>query len=343
VRSRLRPRLAIVTPARLLGAGLTLLAVALALWIVPSDNYIFLPDRAHPVSPLVAVAGKHERHDRGGIYYVDVIVRKASLLESLLGGLHSGADIENSSTVVPPGVSPAQRQALDLREMKLSQQIAAAVALRSAGFRVHAEPTGALISDIAPGMPAVGKLEPTDVIVGVDGKRVRGPADVMAVMRSRHIGDVVRFTVRRGSRTKVVGLHTVAAGDGTKRAVVGVFLDQAEKIDLPIPVAIDSGDVGGPSAGLAFALDVLEQLGINVDHGYKIAATGEMFLDGHVGPIGGVKQKTIGAREAGVDAFLVPAGENAAVARKYAHGLRIIPVESFRQALRALATLPPNA
>ena len=83
----------------------------------------------------------------------------------------------------------------------------------------------------------------------------------------------------------------------------------------------------------------MQQLGHNVVHGHKIAATGEIFPDGSVGPIGGIKQKTIGAREAGVDAFLVPAGENARDARKDAGGLRIIPVESFPQALRALATL----
>src|SRR5262249_56831511 len=91
--------------------------------------------------------------------------------------------------------------------------------------------------------------------------------------------------------------------------------------------------------GLRFALDVYEQLGHRVDNGLKIAATGELDLDGSVAPIGGVKQKTFGARAAGVDVFLVPAGENAAEARKYAGGLRIIPVESFQQALRALATV----
>ena len=338
-----RPRLRIVTPARLLIAGLALFAVALGLWVVPSNQYIFLPDRAHPVAPLVTIAGKHEPHDSGGIYYVDVIVRKASLLEQLFGGLHNGADLQSPSAVVPPGVSDAQRQQLGLREMRQSQQIAAAVALRSAGFKVTAVPTGALVSDLVSGLPAVGKLEPTDVIVAVDGKRVRSPADVTVLMHGKLVGQTVTFTVRRGAATKIVKLRTVSAGPGSKRAVVGVFLDQAERIHLPIAVSIDSGDVGGPSAGLAFALDVLEQLGRNVDHGHKIAATGEMFLNGHVGPIGGIKQKTIGAREAGVDAFLVPAGQNTRDARKYAHGLRIIPVESFRQALRALATLPASA
>ena len=104
-------------------------------------------------------------------------------------------------------------------------------------------------------------------------------------------------------------LTTVAAATGSKRGVVGVLLDPNEKIHLPIRVSIDAHGVGGPSAGLAFALDVLQELGRNVDHGHKIAATGEIFLDGRVGPIGGIKQKTIGAREAGVDVFLVPAAE----------------------------------
>jgi PDZ domain-containing protein len=86
----------------------------------------------------------------------------------------------------------------------------------------------------------------------------------------------------------------------------------------------------------------MEELGHDVTHGYRVAATGQMELDGTVSPIGGVKQKTAGAREAKADVFLVPAGDNAQEARRYAHGLRIIPVKSFPQALHALATLPPK-
>ena len=86
----------------------------------------------------------------------------------------------------------------------------------------------------------------------------------------------------------------------------------------------------------------MEELGLDPVHGHRVAATGEINPDGSIGPIGGVKQKTIGAREAHVDAFLVPAGDNAREARKHAGGLRIIPVETFPQALHALATLPQN-
>jgi Predicted secreted protein containing a PDZ domain len=108
-------------------------------------------------------------------------------------------------------------------------------------------------------------------------------------------------------------------------------------------VKIDAGDVGGPSAGLAFALDVLEKLGKDVDHGRRIAATGQIELDGTVSAVGGLKQKTIGVRRSGIRYFLVPAGENAAEAQRFAHGVRIIPVHSFRQALRRLATLTKSA
>jgi PDZ domain-containing protein len=106
-------------------------------------------------------------------------------------------------------------------------------------------------------------------------------------------------------------------------------------------VRINTGDVGGPSAGLAFALDLLEELGRNVDRGYKVAASGELGLDGRIGGVGGIKQKTIGARRAGAEVFLVP-GDNAGEARRHAGGLRVIPVQSFRQALHALATLEPK-
>ncbi len=325
----------------MLTLGAVLVACVLALELISSRDYIFLPDKAHPVAPLVRVAGGHAAAGSGAIYFVDVIVRKATLLEQLLGGLHSGSDLFPANEVVPPGVSSAQEQQVNIDEMKTSQQVAAAVALRALGKKVTTVSNGAIVAAVEPGFPAAGKLAPTDVIVAINGRPVRAPVDVFHAMAGRTVGTRFRFTVLRGGHRNIVPLTTVAATSGGKRGIVGVILDPSEKIHLPIRVSIDAHGVGGPSAGLAFALDVLQQLGRNVAHGLKVAATGEIFLNGQVGPIGGIKQKTIGAREAGVDVFLVPSG-NAAVARKYAHGLRIIPVHSFQQALHALATLPPG-
>jgi PDZ domain-containing protein len=330
----------ILTPAVALSVGAILLIAVVTLELVSSRDYIFLPDKAHPVAPLVKVAGGHAPAGSGGIYFVDVIVRKATLLEQIFGGLHSGADLYPADQVVPPGTSSGAQEQVNSSEMRTSQEVAAAVALRALGKKVTTSESGALVSEVEPGYPAAHALRPTDVIVGVDGRAVRSPSDVSRVMAGAPVGTRFGFSVLRSGKRVAVPLRTVASSAGSKRGVVGVLLEPNESIRLPVKVSIDAHGVGGPSAGLAFALDLLQELGRNVDRGHKIAATGEIFLDGRVGPIGGIKQKTIGAREAGVDAFLVPAGQNAADARKYAHGLRIIPVKSFQQALQALATLP---
>lgn len=333
----------LLTPTRLFVAGLALIAVVLALLVIPSNEYIFLPDPAHPVAPLVTVQGGHDP-THGAVYFVDVVVQNATLLDKLTGGaLHNGADLYPQQAVDPPGVTPQLRKKLDLQDMHLSQQVAGAVALRAAGKKVVMRPVGVRVTFVGQGLPAFGKLEPGDVVVAVDGTPTPTMRDLRARMTSHRIGDVVSFTVRRAKQTLVEKMKTVGFGKGKgRRPFVGIGTDQALDIHLPLQVRINAGNVGGPSAGVAFALEVMEELGRDVVHGHKVAATGEIRPDGSIGAIGGIKQKTIGAREAHVDAFLVPAGDNAREARKYAHGLRIIPVETFPQALRALATLGGN-
>jgi PDZ domain-containing protein len=290
----------------------------------------------------VDVQGGH-RSKTGGIYFVDIFVRKASLIERLWPGIHEGAELVPKSALFAPGVNEQQRVAADQREMTRSQQIAAAVALRAAGFKVQANPTGALVEQVASDAPAAGKILPTDVIVAAAKKRVRSPADLRRIVRPLKPGTSVQFSIRRGSNLTQVTVKTIADPQNAHRSIIGVFVDQAAFIKLPRKVTINAGDVGGPSAGLAFALDILEQLGTDVDHGLRVAATGQIELDGSVTPVGGLKQKTIGVRNSGIRFFLVPAGENASEARRYAHGVRIVPVHSFRQALRSVATLTKSA
>jgi PDZ domain-containing protein len=318
-------------------AGLVLAAIVGALLILPSDDYIFLPDKAHPVAPLITVPGGHDP-THGGIYFVDIKLRKAKLIERLFGGLHEGADLYPASEINPPGGGEAERRQIDIQDMLNSQEVAAAVALRADGKKVVQTPIGATVDQVVSGTPAVGRLDPDDIITAIDGKPVKTPGDVITVMAGHKPGDTVAFSIRRVGAARVVTVKTIPE-PATDRAVVGITLRPAVDIHLPVDVTINAGDVGGPSAGLAFALGILQELGRNIVRGHKIAATGEILPDGSVGSIGGVKQKTIGARQAHVDAFLVPAGDNAQEAKRYAHGLRIIAVKNFPQALRALATL----
>jgi PDZ domain-containing protein len=326
----------------LLGSGLLLLlATAGVLWIWPSNEYLLLPTAARPVAPLVSVKGGKDPKDGGGIYYDAVTIRRAKLFEQLFPWIHDGATLVPERQINPPGTSDRQRRTEDLREMARSQDIAAAVALKYLGYDVTLRATGALISDVFDSSPAAkAGLQPTDVIVAVGGMPVRKTTDLRRLISKHKPGESVRLTLRTAQGLRQVQVGTVAGPQG--RPLIGIYVDQATQVKLPFAVRIDSGSIGGPSAGLAFALDVLEELGRDVDRGYKVAATGELEPDGSVVPIGGAKQKAIGARRATVDVFLVPVGDNAEEARKHAGAVRVIAVESFRQALRALATLPPR-
>jgi PDZ domain-containing protein len=334
----------IFTPFRLLLLALVVGAAAFAVWAIPTDDYIFLPNRAHAVAPLVDVEGGHNPRDGGGIYFVDVLVRKATLVERVWPDVREGATVVPAEAVRPPGVSEAERRRGELEEMRQSQQVAAAVALQELGYKVVARPVGARIEFVDPTAPAEGVLKPGDIVVRALGQRVRVPGELRRLVSAQRVGAEIPLTVRREGELVPLRVRTMRGTEG--RAIIGVIVSQEANIRFPPSapeVDIDVRGVGGPSAGLAFALDVLEELGRDVDHGNRVAVTGTIELDGSVGEIGGVKQKTIGVRRAGIRVFVVPAGENAREARRHAGNVRVVAVENFQQALRALATLPRNA
>ena len=331
-----------LTPLRLAAAGLVLVALLVGLTLLaPSDSYLFLPNRAKAVAPLLTIEGvkRTAKPDDGQIFFVDVLVRRATIFERLFPGFHDGASLVSEDAINPTGLSDTARRRSSLRDMDRSQQIAAAVALRQAGYEVDANPAGALDEAVLPGTPAAKALQPSDVIVQANGQRVRTPGDLRSALDPVDPGDEVTIAYTRGDDRRSTRLKTVASQADPKQAAIGVFVSQEADIELPLNVKIDTQGIGGPSAGLPFALEILEKLGRDVDKGLDVAATGEIELDGTVEPVGGLKQKTIGAKEAGVDVFLVPAGDNAAEARRYADGMRIVPVRNFQQALRSLATV----
>src|SRR5438094_9362838 len=106
-----------------IAAGLALVA-AIVLYLVPSNDYLLLPDRAHPVAPLVRVQGGHTPSGPGGIYFVDVFERRASMFESLFPWIHSGSTLVPANLIIPPGVSDNAAREADLREMTISQKVA---------------------------------------------------------------------------------------------------------------------------------------------------------------------------------------------------------------------------
>jgi PDZ domain-containing protein len=328
---------------RFAGAAIVLGAIGLIvsaaiLWALPAQDFLFIPHRASPLAPDVQVQGAAPA-GAGDVYFVDVFVRRARRLEQWLPFTRpDGATLVPESAYLPQGTSDKEHVNQTIEQIKRSELIAPAVALRALGYKVIATPRGALVTLVVSNAPAAGKLEEGDVVVAVDGVSVRTPAQLRKEIRRRKPGEEVRLTVQRAGKALDLTLDTIRDPFHRKVPIVGIQVDQAADIKLPRKVSIDLGQVRGPSAGLPFALEIARQLGRNVTHGCKVAATGELDLEGDVLPVGGVKQKTIGARRTGVDVFLVPAGDNAAEAQSNADGLHVVPVESFQQALHYLKT-----
>jgi PDZ domain-containing protein len=325
----------VLSGAALLAAVLFLLAT------LPTSDYLFVPNSAHPIAGKVDVQGKDGPDGPGGIYYVDVTVRKVRWLERLLPFLRpDGASLVPPQAVTAPGETFKERIVEARAEMRRSEEVAAAVALRQGGLDVETTPKGVIIEAVAIDVPAAKVLSGGDVIVAVDGRKVATVEQLLRATSALRPRAKVRLGLRRDGELVQRTVATVAAPGDEKRAIIGIRVSQDARIALPLKVDIDLGNVGGPSAGLPFALQIYQELGHDVDRGHRIAATGEIELDGSIVSVGGIKQKTYGVRSSGADVFLVPAGENAATARRYAGGVRVIPVESFEQALHALRTLP---
>ena len=292
-------------PTVALLAGALLLVVATVLYVAPSDQYILLPDEPRALDPLVNVRGERPNTDGGGIYYVAVDVRKASVLEELFPSLQEGSTLVPDEVFNPTGVDERVRRRAELREMQRSQRYAAAVALKALGLPVRIEPVGGRVAQTLRGYPARGKLRAGDLIVSIDGKPVTVPDDLTRILGEHKPGETIALRVRRRGRERDVKIRTVPNPANPEVPFLGIELTDPT-ITLPFPVKFDLGQVGGPSAGLAFALDLAEELGRDVDRGLRVAATGEIRLDGSVRAVGGIKQKTTGARQSDMDLLLVP-------------------------------------
>ena len=208
--------------------------------------------------------------------------------------------------------------------------------------------TGTVVRGFLEGAPAADVLEEDDVIVAVDGEPVDEIGELGSLMQVGGPGATHTVTVERpagGTEHTDVEITTAPAPDDPERAIIGIGTE--ERIvgaDFPVDVTIDSGTVGGPSAGLAFTLAVLDVLTPGeLTGGHRVAVTGTMSLDGTVGPIGGGAQKAVTVRDSGYEVFLVPAEEVDEIREAAGDDLQVIGVSTLEDALEALDSLGGNA
>jgi PDZ domain-containing protein len=235
-----------------------------------------------------------------------------------------------------PGQTQQQVVQQDTQQMTSSQQTATAAALCVLGIKFQVVDT---IAVVAKGLPADGVLRRGDVITAVDGKPVTCKASAASLIRARSPGDPVTLTIAR-----TVGGHRVIRRFHLKTASVQgtpvVGLRVAESYVFPFNVRIRVGDIGGPSAGLMFALGIVDKLTPgNLTSGRFVAGTGEISADGSVGAIGGIQQKMAGARQAGATLFLTPAANCPDTAGAVPAGMRLVKVRNLAGAVSALHAL----
>jgi PDZ domain-containing protein len=322
------------------------IGIAIA-WSVTVPYYTLSPGPVYDTADFVTVEDGRASDD-GELFFLTVSLKEANVFEWAAGYVDPRVDVRERERVRPIGVSPEQLRRESLAAMEQSKQTATFVALTQLGYEVTLVGTGALVIETVPDSAADGVLLPNDVIIEMDGKQVAFRDDIINDLSDAEIGDLVEMLVDRPIDESVdqfdqievklvLGPHT----DDPARPMIGVLLDNNEPIvEFPVDVVIDSRNIGGPSAGMMFTLQIMDQLTDGeITRGERIAGTGTIARDGTVGSIGGIKQKVHGAIDAGARAVLVPAGnyDDALVAA--GDRIEIVRIETIEDAVAFLRTL----
>jgi PDZ domain-containing protein len=335
------PRLARAALAGLL--MLTLLAVSGSLVLM--NNGLEAPGAAEAVEPMVQVAPSHAYTAAGSFILTTVIVQTPILAgERLAAQFDPAYKIVSPADIVPPDTTPQQLAQQGYRQLDQSETAAIVAGLRQAGFAAGVVGHGAEVLSILPDSLAQGQLQVGDVITGLDGTQVQTTDDLIGLIRQQPPGATVRLTVMRGQATVEVDVPLMPAADPNSPPRLGISIQPAGfDLSLPFPVTITAQKiVGGPSAGLMFALTVYNAVTPDdLTGGRRIAGTGTIDLSGAVGPIGGVEQKVAAAEAAGATYFLSPA-ENYDAARSVARHIQVVKVTSLQEAVDFLHSLPPQ-
>ncbi|MGV9841135.1 YlbL family protein [Streptomyces fungicidicus] len=304
----------------------------------------------HDGEPVLQIAGRKTYPTDGHLNMTTVRVTSAdyrmNLVEAVYGWLAHDNKVVPHETLYPDGKTEEQSTQENAEEFSQSQESAKVAALKELDVPVK---SWVIVSTVVKGSPAEGRLHAGDVIKAVDGKTVKEPADVAELVTQHKPGEDVVFTIvpakeqaaaekenRTATNTEKITITTTASDDGgEERAIVGISAGTDHT--FPFTIDIKLADVGGPSAGLMFALGIYDKLTPGSLTGGKfVAGTGTIDDDGKVGPIGGIEMKTVGARSKGARYFLTPADNCASAAKDTPEGLTLVKVGTIHDALGAL-------
>jgi PDZ domain-containing protein len=323
---------------------LLLIAVLAGFWI-RLPYYTISPGGSLPVESRISVAGARTYTPHGSIRLLYVRERaRVNVWRYVQAKLDPNIDLFKEKDFLQ-GTTPEFQQAVAENDMATAQINAEKVALERIGYKVQLATRGVVVTATIPHTPADGVLQKNDVVLAVDGTPVTPRSDLSVAIRKHRVGDRVTLSVRRGGKDRTVVLRTQAGDKG--KPMIGVFVYPVYR--FPVKISIDTSDIGGPSAGLAMTLAIVDELTPgDLTGGKQIAVTGTISPDARVGEIGGIEQKAVTAHAAHAALFIVPKCidtdlrlrqgclADLARARKRVGDMPVIPVSNLTEALDAL-------
>ena len=318
--------------------------------------YALSPGPVSDVSDYIQVDEPSETTE-GELFFLTVSLQEVNVIEWVAAKLDARVDLAPRENIRPAGVSQEELRQQNLNAMERSKEDATFVALDYLGYEVTYTGSGALIVSTIEESAAEGVLLAGDVIKAVEGEVVEFSSDAVDLIGGRAPGDELVLTIERTSPDDVepievmdvplvLGPYRFIDEDGNvlddpERGMVGVMLDNADvDIVFPVDVKIDSQNIGGPSAGLMFTLEIIDALtDEDITKGRRIAGTGTINSDGEVGAIGGIRQKTYGAIDAGAEYILVPSGNYEDALDAAGDDIVVVEVATIQDAMTFLASL----
>lgn len=327
---------------------ITILVICVLMFFIKLPYFVSMPGNAIDSETVIQVEHKDEG-EKGAFLFTTVSMARANPFLYVLSFFNDYYELEPIEDVLAPGMSEEEYFNHTLLMMDASQQSAKLQAYEAAGKTVNYKNQKLIVYQVIEGMPADGILEAGDQILQVNGESVTQSQELIDRVGKMKSGEMVHLTIERAGEKKEVDIEIQPFADDKTRVGVGIQLITTGDIEVSPSVQFHTENIGGPSAGLMFTLEMIAQLTDgDQTKGHLIAGTGTMEADGTVGAIGGIDKKVVAAHKVGAEIFFAPnengiKNSNYEVALKAAKDIgtdmEIVPVDSLQDALDYLDQL----
>ena len=312
------------------------IASILPFGLMKTDYYFMAP--GPPYQWDIAIEGAESYDYEGNLYQLTVRRDEANYFTYIWAKVDNSVDLYSREVILPKGVTPQELSEISIQNMKTSENVAIAVALNILDYEIETQGDGVLVVGVMDDSPVAGKLLKEDLIISINNEMIKSTTEFISLLRTYEIGDMVSIGLIRNDKEMSIQTKLIEHIDYENEPMVGFLASTPnQRFVFPISVDIDTGNVGGPSAGLMMALNVYNSLTeYDITKGIKVAGTGTIEIDGSVGPVGGVKQKVIAAKNAGSTLILVPTANFDDVQSYIDEDTSIVSVDTFNEALNLI-------